>query len=315
METDIIDKVKSYLTLQGDYDILTLVKLLTKARHEAHPDRYSEEEKEEMTEKFKEINNLLSELKKYAEQQCNTMLIKVGETENCSLELIKTIGNLADANDKISELEKKIEQLTSMEDFYKNETERLKKQTREDIYKEDSENIASSLQNIYKQSNKNKIWSGASFISIFIMQIKEVKAFLTDVFGNEKIVMTGIGIWASLSLFFILYKSLLKIRITHYQNKLINSIYLNKELILCEDVITSRNSLFLPESNVINYVFNSLTRVDKLLFFCNKEEIVQQLTNYVILQLNKKKIIRSATPNGMELIFEINKNNKYSTNF
>src|ERR1035437_3544506 len=65
----VIQKVKNALDITDDFDALTLYDLLYDARNNSHPDKYSEETKDEAEEKFKKLNQLLNELKIYIDQE------------------------------------------------------------------------------------------------------------------------------------------------------------------------------------------------------------------------------------------------------
>lgn len=302
MNENIIDIVKETLGINGDYSYIKLLEKLSKKRAECHPDRFNlPEEKQAKEEEFKTLNNLLIQLKKYLEQNNRNLPTVPGfeENQDYSLQLIQAISKISDLNDEIYSLNKKIEQKESEIKYLTDKVNGLE----EKKYEEESDNIKSSLQEIYKSSIQGKITSGISLLILIITQINSVKKILINIFDNQTFIMAFILCIFILSLLNIIYKSLLKYRISYNQNKLINPNNLND---LKTHEVNNWN-LYFTENDIEVYIKNKMTKLDKILFWGNKEIIYRQLTNFIVLYLNQKRVIKSIETVKLFHIFKINK--------
>lgn len=301
MDKNIIDQVKEILGLNGDYSYIYLLEMLSKKRAECHPDKFHQiEQKHAKEEEFKHLNSLLIQLKKYLEQNNNNLPVVScrEENENYSLQLIKAIGNISDLNDKICSLERD----TEWKDYEIKKLTAKINDLEDKKYEEESANIKSSLQEIYKSSIQSKIAPGISFLALIITQIKSVKDSLVDIFGNQSFITTIVLCIFIVSLLNIIHKSLLKYRISYLQNKLTNVCNLND---LPLHYINS-NKLCFTENDIIEYIKKKMTQLDKIIFLGNDEIVYRQLTNFVILHLNQKQVIKSVRIEKLIHIFEIN---------
>lgn len=303
MDKNIIDQVKETLGLNGDYSYIYLLEMLSKKRAECHPDKFHQiEQKQAKEEEFKHLNNLLIQLKKYLEQNNNKLPVISGyeEKDNYSLQLIKAIGNISDLNDKICTLEKDIK----WKDYdIKILTDKIN-DLEDKKYEEESANIKSSLQEIYKFSIQSKITSGISFLVLVITQMKSVKNNLIDIFGKQTFITIIVLCIFIVSLLNIIHKSLLKYRISYLQNKLTNVCNLND---LPLHYINS-NKLCFTENDIVEYIKKEMTLLDEIIFWGNDEIVYRQLTNFMILHLYQKQVIKSVRIEKLIHIFEINNN-------
>lgn len=272
MNENIIEQVKEILGLNGDYSYIYLLETLSKKRAECHPDKFHQiEQKQAKEEEFKYLNSLLIQLKKYLEQNNNKLPVVSGheENENYSLQLIKAIGNISDLNDKICSLERD----TEWKDYeIKNLTAKIN-DLEDKKYEEESANIKFSLQEIYKSSIQSKITPGISFLALVITQMKSVKNSLVDIFGNQTFITIIILCIFIVSLLNIIYKSLLKYRISYLQNKLTNVCNLND---LPLHYINS-NKLCFTENDIAEYIKKKMTLLDEIIFWGNDEIVYRQL--------------------------------------
>lgn len=301
MNKNIIERVKEILGLNGDYSYIYLLETLSKKRAECHPDKFHQiEQKQAKEEEFKYLNSLLIQLKKYLEQNNNKLPVVSGheENENYSLQLIKAIGNISDLNDKICSLERD----TEWKDYEIKKLTAKINDLEDKKYEEESANIKFSLQEIYKSSIQSKITPGISFLALVITQMKSVKNSLVDIFGNQTFITIIILCIFIVSLLNIIYKSLLKYRIFYLQNKLTNVCNLND---LPLHYINS-NKLCFTENDIVEYSLEKMTLLDEIIFWGNDEIVYRQLTNFVILHLNKKQVIKSVRIEKLIHIFEIN---------
>lgn len=300
MNENIIDKVKEILGLNGDYPYIDLLERLSKKRAECHPDKFHQTElKQAKEEEFKHLNSLLIELKKYLEQNNKNLPIVsgYGEKENYCLQLINAIGNISDLNDKICSLERE----TKWKDYEIKQLTAKINDLEDKKYEEESVNIQSSLQEIYKSSIQSKITPGISFIGLLITQMKSVKNSLIDIFGNQNFVIIIILCIFIVSLLNIIHKSLLKYRISYLQNKLTNVCNLKN---LALRYINS-SKLYFTEGDIVEYIKKEMTQLDKIIFWGNDEIVYRQLTDFVILHLNQKQVIKSVRIEKLIHIFEI----------
>lgn len=300
MNENIIDQVKEALGINSDYSYIKLLEKLSKKRAECHPDRFKDfEEKQAKEEEFKTLNNLLIQLKKYLEQNNRNLPTVPGfeENQDYSLQLIQAISKISDLNDEIYSLNKKIEEKESEIKYLTNKINSLE----EKKYEEESDNIKLSLQEIYKSSIQGKITSGLSLLILIITQINSVKKILINIFDNQTFIMAFILCIFIVSLLNIIYKSLLKYRISYNQNKLINPNNLN-DLTIHE---TNKWNLYFTENDIEEYIKNKMTKFDKILFWGNKEIIYKQLTNFIVLYLNQKRVIKSVEIDRLVHLFKI----------
>lgn len=300
MNENIIDQVKEILGLNGDYSYIDLLERLSKKRAECHPDKFHQIElKQAKEEEFKHLNSLLIQLKKYLEKNNDKLPIVsgYGEKENYSLQLINAIGNISDLNDKICSLERE----TEWKDYEIKKLTAKINDLENKRYEEESVNIKSSLQEIYKSSIQSKITPGISFLVLLITQMKSVKNSLIDIFGNQNFVTIIILCIFIVSLLNIIHKYLLKYRISYLQNKLTNACNLNN---LALRYINS-SKLYFTENDIVEYIKKEMTLLDKIIFWGNDEIVYRQLTDFVILHLNQKQVIKSVRIEKLIHIFEI----------
>lgn len=300
MNENIIEQVKETLGVNGDYSYISLLEMLSRKRAECHPDKFQIKQKQEKEEEFKRLNILLIQLKKFLEQNNNKLPVVSGyeEKESYSLQLIKAIGNISDLNDKICSLERDIK----WKDYeIKSLTAKIN-DLEDKKYEEESVNIKSSLQEIYQSSIQSKITPGISFLVLIITQMKSVKNILVDIFGNQTLITMIVLCIFIVSLLNIIHKYLLKHRISYLQNKLTNVCNLN-DLPLH---YTRSNKLCFTENDMLEYIKKKMTILDGIIFWGNDEIVYRQLTNFLILHLNKKQVIKSVGIEKLIHVFEIN---------
>lgn len=303
MEKNIIDKVKEELGVHGEYSGIELLRKLTQKRANSHPDKYQDnEQKEIQNEKLKYLNSLFEELKKYLNEQQKNLptTTKDSNTNQIYSDLLNAIGDISDLQDQIELLtiqnrckDYKIEELNSQINELKDKK-----------YEDEKNNILSSLNEIYKPSTTGQIVSGFSFLILITSQLKTVKDSLLNILENQELVIRIIFLVFLMSIFYIAYKVVLKHCITYYQCKLLTP----SRLKMLSYFSSKKESIFFTEEDVERYVKSNICLYIKPLFILNKEIIYRQLSNYVIVNLHQKKLIKSMKPDGLIHIFEINNN-------
>lgn len=303
MEKNIIDKVKEELGVHGDYSGIELLRKLTQKRAKSHPDKYQDiEQKKIQNEKLKYLNGLFEELKKYLDEQQKNLpaVTKESDTNQIYSDLLNAIGDISDLQDQI-------ELLTSENRYKDYKIEELNTQINElkdKKYEDEKNNIISSLNEIYKPSTTGQIVSGFSLLILITSQLKTVKDSLLNILENQEMVMTIIFFVFLMSVFYVVYKIILKHCIKYYQCKLINP----SQLQTLRYFASGDDNIYFTEEDVERYIKRNMHLQAKLLFIFNEEIIYRELSNYIIVCLYQKKLIKSMKPDGLIHMFEINNN-------
>lgn len=300
MEKDIIAKVKEVLGLHGEYTGVDLLKKLTKERANSHPDKYQDlAQKEFYNERFQLLNGLFEELKKYLSEQHQNLPVRTNDdkTSDIYIDLLNAIGDISDLQDKIG----KLTDANEMKDYIIKDLNTQIDELKDNKYKEEKNDIISSLNKIYKPSTGVRIVSGFSLLMLITTQLKSVKELLFSFFDNQEYVMKIIFVFFICCAFYIIYKIILKHCILYYQSKLLNPSHIQRLTVFKSD----NGNFYFTEECVESYIEQNICSYIRLLFVFNKEIIYRQLSNYIIVNLNQKKIIKSVKVDKLIHIFEV----------
>ncbi|TLX72386.1 hypothetical protein E9993_17770 [Labilibacter sediminis] len=164
IDKSIIQKVKDAIQVDSELESNELYDLLFDYRNTQHPDRYNDDELKKTAEnKFKELNNLLDELARHIElekqQRKPSELIPYQK----QYEVTKFKQSVIWQEEELEKLKEKIEskdlRIEKLEEIIVN----LRENKSEDLTKE--------LIESYKPSGRSKVYSGLTFLLIFVYGI------------------------------------------------------------------------------------------------------------------------------------------------
>ena len=167
IQISIIEKAKTELNITQDIDAFRLYEILFKIRNISHPDLFESKLKEQATEKFTKLSEILQELKVHLDG------LKFTQSPQ---ELVLYEKNYESVIDKslILNLEEKNKSLEISLSLKDSEVERLKKIITKTQEKK-SEELNSELKNIYEPRNSSFLVFGISaFLLLFINIISQI---------------------------------------------------------------------------------------------------------------------------------------------
>jgi len=307
MDDELIEKIKNKLGLFEDISDVELLKRLSEARSQSHPDLFSDPViKVEKEEEFKKYNNFYSSLEKYLEEKRATMLpSKMDQSKKESFELMQKIVEVDKLKDEIKELSRKNLDINEKNEINEKEIENLKKENYSQKEKENN----NSIKDIYKIKKVTPITSILSLLFLFLTQIGYIKDKLNLVFGIEHhLIITVICIILLVGTTLnILFKLLVRDRMKCNMHKLTNANMLEKNLKFRSSNTERRylNYYYFDEVSLHEYIRTCVSKADSYIFYFQKDAIYEEFMNYVILYLDRKNIIKSQCPIGLIIQFKI----------
>ena len=186
-EQDIISTIKDYLHIYDDVDALTLLTKLRDEMHRWHPDRalQNSEESKVYEEKFKELSSLSRQLKKYISENKDTAIVLASKAEESKLQLAR-VSDQINALEQSEELSQRIKSSETLNEIYRHEIEKLKKEKDELERKLEEHNTEMSreereeLIKLFSVPLRQAIGGWISFAGLLFTFIPKVHTFLIE---------------------------------------------------------------------------------------------------------------------------------------
>jgi cell fate (sporulation/competence/biofilm development) regulator YmcA (YheA/YmcA/DUF963 family) len=125
---NVIEKAKRYLDISGDIELLDLAQKLRAYRNSLHPDKYLDEAaKKAVEEKFKDVGSILKNLQNTIEQGSTQKSSTEMTVYSQKFDLFLAESACDQANERIRELESRIDTLQSIREYEKETNEGLKR--------------------------------------------------------------------------------------------------------------------------------------------------------------------------------------------
>lgn len=304
-DKDLIKTVKDKLNSKND-NVLELYKELKQRMISVHPDKYVDRKAKERAEnEFKELHNLYDRLGSYIQQQLaeNVPILKSEDGE------IAEFFNIQKENiqeDEIDRLKKENELLKFRISNLEGEKEVLDKQI-EELKNKKIQSIHDEIKEIY---TPRKAWKAIGIISVITS--------LLSLFPVIKRLAEEIGVDSILILFLIQSIALITLLnwvriaiinkvIESIEYKVLNSANINMVFNI-RKLQTKYNSCFyFDEKDVMSYIRSKIKGIVSILFWGTKEKIIKILIDDIIIQFDKKKLIKDTKSDGLMKLFIVDK--------
>lgn len=317
-KSNIIQKVKDALGINCDTKEIDLLKSLKKKMCDSHPDKFpNEEAKKKAEERFKELREMYDELNRYIQNDivASHLLVEFSETDRLELTYIN----------KLDSKDKKIEQLNFDKEMLEQELksgnakiEKLEKKN-DELLKSKVELKREDLASMYAPKTAYNVVGVTSLVTMMATFTKPFR----DLLQNNGVPYDIISIISILILSVWGLKWLRKKMISVVIESIENSIqtspdniedYMRVERFSYPDIMRLNNydcvldTYAFKESDISKYVRKSLTRGwRKMLFFSGLDKTVKNLTDRIILEFDRRKLIAGSEPDGFTRVFFIKK--------
>lgn len=308
MEDNIIDEVKRVLGITDSNSAVQLCERLRQKLKEVHPDLFHDEEvKKEKEEEFKQYNELYQRLNKYIKDLKTTDVALWSQEDNTLFTYIRELDSLQNE----LELVKKDKQ--SLENQIKDkqaEVDRLNQQL-DEIQSAQKTANRENLNEIYKPRTVTNIIGITAMVASIAVTIPELSNITTSIGLSSSFSRIIMGIFAIAWLLSWLRK--------YFMEKILNSI--ESFFLYCPDIESFLNikeptyswlEIQFSEKDIAVFVRKQLKkwyRIVVVLF--DYEKTVQILTEQIILELERKKLISNTSPIGFTRVFQLNKKSDY----
>lgn len=305
IDKSIIQRVQEYLEFKSD-NIWELYQLLRKSRNDNHPDHFYDSEARKTAEaNFKLANNLLLELGNYIEQQqaANTPVLRKEDNELKEFFHLKSI----DAKDaEIENLKSQKQYLEHVIDSVKDENERLQVKI-EELSKDMADGIHEEIQSIY---TPRKAWKGVGIVAILASLLATfpiVSEFLTKIGADSIFLIPVLQFISFVTLFNWVRSWLVNKLVENVEYEILNSPEINKVLNVTERSSRYSKDYVFYESDITAFLRRRLGFIHRLVLFGGLNKTIKILTDDIILQLDRKKLIKNVDADGLNKLFVVNK--------
>lgn len=304
IDKSIIQKVKDKLGVNTD-NVIELLKLLRIQKINKHPDKFTDKvAKKTAHEEFTSLNNLYSDLSSYI-QQCQASATPILAVDNPDIIEFNHIRDIDTKDVEIEHLKQeneslkfKLEQEKGTNDMLHGKIEELSKQRIKSIHDE--------IKAIY---SPRKTWSGIGLAAIFVSLTATfpiVKDFLNQIGATSNIAMAVIQ--------FISFVTILKWSrswgvnkvVENIEYKILNNSSINDLFNIKTKNIKYSSSLeyYFYESDIVSCIDEQLTkRFFRILLFGSYDKIIKILTEDIIIQLDRKNLIKRTESDGLNKVF------------
>lgn len=302
---DIIKSVKEKLNSQND-NLLELYKELKQRMISSHPDKFSNRIAKEHAEKeFKELHNLYDSLGGYIQQQLadNVPILK---SEAGEMDEFFTIQKENKKDDEIEQLNKENEILKYRISVIEREKEDLDKQIY-DLKNTKSQSIHDEIREIY---TPRKAWKALGLISVITSLLSlfpVIKRFAEEIGFNSTIILSLIQVIAFVTILNWIRIVIINKVIESLEYEILNSANINIVFNIRKQNYKYKKFYYFEEKDVVSYIRSKIKGLVSILFWGTKEKIVKMLTDDIIIQFDKKKLIRDTKAEGLMKLFIVDK--------
>lgn len=304
IDKSIIQKVKDKLGVNTD-NVIELLKLLRIQKVSKHPDKFTDKiAKETAHEEFTLLSSLYSDLNSYI-QQCQASATPILAVDNSDIVEFNHIKDI-DAKDVEIEHLKQENELLKFKLEQEKETNAMLHGKIEELSKQRIKSIHDEIKAIY---SPRKTWSGIGLAAILVSltaTFPVVKDFLNQIGATSDIAMAVIR--------FISFVTIFKWSRSWVVNKVVENIeykILNNSSINGLFNIKTRNikyssswEYYFYESDIVSCIDEQLTRMFfRILMFGNYNKIVKILAEDIIIQLDRKNLIKRTESDGLNKVF------------
>lgn len=304
IDKSIIQKVKDKLGVNTD-NVIELLKLLRTQRTSKHPDKFTDKiAKETAHEEFTSLNNLYSELSSYI-QQCQASATPILAVDNSDVIEFNHIRDIDTKEVEIEHLKQENESLKFKLEQEKGTNDMLHGKI-EDLSKQRIKSIHDEIKAIY---SPRKTWSGIGLAAILVSltaTFPVVKDFLNQIGATSDIAMSVIQVISFVTIFNWIRSWIVNKVVENIEYKILNNSSINGLFNIKNKTIKYSSSLeyYFYESDIVSCIDEQLTRkFFRILMFGNYNKIVKILTEDIIIQLDRKNLIKRTESDGLNKVF------------
>lgn len=302
---DIIKSVKEKLNSHNN-NVLELYKELKQRMISVHPDKFSNRMAKEQAEKeFKELHNLYDSLGSYIQQQIaeNVPILK---SEDGEIDEFFTIQKENKKDDEIEKLKQENEILKIRISVIEKEKEGLDKQI-EDLKNTKSQSIHDEIREIY---TPRKAWKAIGLISVITSLLSlfpVIKRFAEEIGFDSTIILFLIQVIAFVTILNWTRIVIINKVIESLEYEILNSANINNVFNIRKQNYKYKKFYYFEEKDVMSYIRSKIKGLVSILFWGTKEKIVKMLTDDIIIQFDKKKLIIDTKAEGLMKLFIVDK--------
>lgn len=307
IDKSIIQKVKDYLNNKTD-NVWELYLHLRNRRNGLHPDRYTDEDaKKRAEDDFKKANSLLSELEAFIQQQnaANVPILREENNEMTEFFHLKTV----DAKDEeIKDLRIRIQLLEHDLKTEKRLNEDLLLKI-EDLSKGKVDDIHDEIISIYTPRKALKNIGLIAILTSLLVTFPVVSDFMEKIGADSKVIMLALQVVSVVTLFNWARSWLVNKIVENVEYQILNSSNLNEILNVRETETGYSKKYLFYEADITSHIRKQFKPLHRLVLFGGIDKTFKILTDDVILQLDRKKLIKNSGAEGLMKYFEVNKPN------
>lgn len=310
-DKSIIQKVREYLGSPTE-DAWELFKILRKKRSGLHPDLFSDKDAKECAEEdFKKANGLLKELRFYIEQQHAANLPVLCEEKNEVAEFF----HMKIVDDKDAEIERLNSQI-----FCLNHQISIEKRCNEELLQKIEELSKKNVNDIHEEIKSiytpRKAWTNIGLVAILtslLATFPVVSEFLTSIEADSKLILAALQVISVVTIFNWLRSWLINKIVEKIEYEVLNSEDINTTLKVSERTTRYRKDFVFYEHNITSYLKSRFNLAARCVLFGGLNKTIKILTEDIILQLDRKKLIKNSDAEGLNKLFVVNSPSDYAT--
>lgn len=303
IDKSIIQKVKDKLGVNTD-NIIELLKLLRIQKVSKHPDKFTDKiAKETAHEEFTLLNSLYSDLQAYI-QQCQASATPILAIDNSDVNEFNHIRDIDAKDVEIEYLKQDNESLKFKLEQEKGTNDMLHRQI-EELSKQRIKSIHDEIRSIY---SPRKAWSGIGLAAILVSLMATfpvVKDFLNQIGATSDIAMAAIQILSIITIFNWIRSWAVNMVVENIEYKILNHSSINDLLNIKTKKIKYGNSweYYFYESDIVSCINKMLTFPSRTLLFGGYDKTIKILTEDIIIQLDRKNLIKETESDGLKKVF------------
>lgn len=311
-DKDIIQEVKETLNIFEEISDIKLLEALKKSVAHKHPDNFTDDDtKKQAEEECKKLTALYNDLKKYIEQNIikNKSLVTYDQNDIIRLSHI----NETDEKDKeIANLKAEKGQLESQLKISEDNIQSLNKKI-DDLYNLKTEDNKQEIKEMYRPRKPVNVVGITVLAATIGSVIPQCKDLLENIGLSSGFISISLLVISSLWLLSWL-RSLMVEKIVDSVESYIVTSQLEDELYIRqrEKRYYKESEQYFTEKDLSNCIRKLLKKgLRKYLIMYDMNKTVRVLTEQIILEFNRKKLIKSTETDGLTKVFVLDTRNEF----
>ena len=304
IDKSIIQKVKDKLGVNTD-NVIELLKLLRIQKVSKHPDNFTDKiAKETAHEEFTSLNNLYPELNSYI-QQCQASSTPILAVDNSDVIEFNHIRDIDTKDVEIEHLKQEKESLKFKLEQEKETNDILHRQI-EELSKQRIKSIHDEIRAIY---SPRKAWSGIGLAAILVSLMATfpvVKDFFNQIGATSDIAMVAIQLISFVTIFNWIRSWVVNKIVENIEYEILNNSSSNDlfNIKIKNIKYSSLSEYYFYESDIVSCIDKKLTSKSfRILLYGGYDKIIKILTEDIIIQLDRKNLIKRTESDGLNKVF------------